>query len=493
MGRMERRIGLKHAIGTPLAAALMLSLLISIPAAGLNAEESPQHSIEGFWRGVQDDGAWAFVFEFSDDARGGYSGVIHVYQNDQKVQEVPIDEISYKDDEINLYVKMNDVRYHGRIDLGAEAIDGEFHYTDGSSLAMTLNLVDPATLPGLSARDGLAGEPYAYEYQVPDNLEDGWGVSSSIDQGFDPATIDELITAIVAGDFGFLHSLLIVRNGKLVLEEYFYSHDREEPHRLASATKSVTSLLIGIAIDRGLLGGPEESILDFFPDYASEAAPGWEKVNLGHILTMSAGVGWVKADLDGFYDSEDRFATVFKQPIVGVPGERFEYVSPNMDLLAGVIKHVSGMCADEFAEKYLFGPLGIADYEWDYGRWEGHPLMDGSLALRPRDMAKIGQMVLDGGTWQDRQVISSEWIKKSTACHIDADDSENYGYLWWRGSAPLEDKLVEGVFASGWGSQFIFIIPEYSLVVVTTGGNDDNSMNFAPVRMFPDYILPALK
>ena len=484
---------MKRTLGITLTAVLTLSLLVSIPADGLRAQESPAQSVEGFWRGVQDDGGWAYVFELADDASGDYSGVIHIYQGGRKVQEVAIDEISYKANEIRLHVEMNDVGYRGTVDFDAGAIEGKFQYADGSSLAMILNLVDPATLPGLSARDAAAGEPYDYEYHVPESLEDGWEASHLGDQGLDQAVIDELVTAIVRGDFGFLHSLVVVRNGKLVLDEYFYNFDRETPHRLASATKSVTSLLIGIAIDQGLLEGPDQDILTFFPGYAPEAAPGWETVKLGHILTMSAGVGWAKTDLDGFYGSDDHFATVFKQPVVDVPGERFEYVSPNMDLLAGVIKHASGLYADEFAERYLFEPLAIADYKWDYGRWEGHPLMDGSLALRPRDMAKIGRMVLDGGRWAGDQIVSSGWIDESTAFHMDVEGAEDYGYLWWRTSAPFAGKTIEGVFASGWGSQFIFVVPEYRLVVVTTGGNDDNQMNFAPMKMFPDYILPAMK
>jgi CubicO group peptidase (beta-lactamase class C family) len=483
----------KQVTGIPLTTVLTLSLLRSIAANSLYAQGGAGQSIEGFWMGMQDDGAWAFVFELTDDARGAYSGVIHVYQKNNKIQEVPIDEIAYDGAEIRLHMKMNDVRYRGEVDFEARAIDGEFQYTDGSTLAMTLNLVDPATVPGLSAREGVAGEPYDYEYRVPDSLGDGWEASHLRDQGLDPEIIDELVTAIVAGDYGFLHSLLIVRNGSLVLDEYFYNHDRETLHRLASATKSVTSLLTGIAIDQGLLNGPEENILTFFPDYASEAAPGWDKVKIGHILTMSAGVGWDKKDLGGFYGSDEHFATVFRQPVVEVPGERFEYVSPNMDLLAGVIKHVSGLYADEFAEKYLFGPLGIIEYEWDYGRWEGHPLMDGSLALKPRDMAKIGRLVLDDGKWAGTQIVSSGWIMESTALHMDVEGPEDYGYLWWRTSAPFEGKMIEGVFASGWGSQFIFVVPEYNLVVVATGGNEDNSMHFAPLKMFPDYILPAMK
>jgi CubicO group peptidase (beta-lactamase class C family) len=473
-----------------LAAIGALGLVI---ATVLSAQDHPAQSISGFWRGVQDDGEWAYVFEFTQEAPGRYSGVIHVYQKDHKVQEVPIDKLDYEDGKISLHVEMNDVGYQGSVDSDSFAISGEFKYADGSTLVMNLTRVDPTTLPGLSAREGLDGKPYTYEYRMPDKLKDGWETSSLTDEGLDPDLIDQLVTAVANGNFGFIHSLLIARNGHLVLEEYFYNHDREEPHRLASATKSIASLLVGIAIDQGFLDGPGQGILDFFPEYAAEAAPGWEKVTLGHILTMSAGVGWTKTDLDGFYASGDHFATVFKQPISGMPGEMFEYVSPNVDLLAGVIKQASGLYADKFAEKYLFEPLGITTYRWDYGKWQGHPLMDGSLALRPRDMAKIGQMVLDRGKWHGVQVVSSRWIEESTASHIEAGGPDDYGYLWWRASALFDGRMVKGVFASGIGSQFIFILPEYDLVVVTTGGNDDNSMHLAPLKMFPAYILPAME
>lgn len=469
---------------------LTLSVLI---AAAVHAGDAERLAIEGFWMGVQEDEAWSFVFEFVGDGAGAYTGSIHVYQGEKKVQEVPIDEIGYRDGEISLHMKLNDVRYEGMVDFDKQVIDGQFKYADGSSMPMILDFVDPATLPGLSARQIEAGDQYEYAYAVPEQLEDDWVTGGLGEHNIDSEIIGEMVTRIVAGDFGFLHSLLIARDGELVLEEYFYNHDRESPHRLASTTKSVSSLLIGIAVDKGFIDGVDQPIMSFFPDYESSAASGWDKIRLVHILTMSAGLGWDKQDLDSFYGSEERFGMVFRQPVAGVPGEKFEYVSPNVDLLAGVIKHATGMHADRFAEKYLFEPLGIETYEWDYGKWQGYPLMDGSLALRSRDMAKIGQLVLDWGRWNGKQVVSEQWIAGATAAHVDPEGPEEYGYLWWRTRAPFEDRVVEGIFASGWGSQFIFILPEYNLVVVTTGGNDDNDMNFAPARLFPDYILPAMK
>lgn len=484
-----RRAAVLHAVG---CCFLVLLLAAGFPVA--KAEAGPREgSIEGHWRGLQDDGVWAFVFQFIETTPGSYDGRIHVYKDEMKIEEVTIRTVEYVDGRVSMHVDMNNVRVEGPVDLAEQAIEATFLYEDGSTLDMVLDWVDPATLKGLAAAPGAKGEEYAYEYGRPEDTGDGWKTSSLKAEGLDPGPIEDLVAAAVEGEFGYLHSLLIVRNGKLVLDEYFYGHDREAVHRLASVTKSVSSLLIGIAVGQGEIAGVDEGIKTFFPEYEAGMAAGWDDIRLAHILTMSANVGWDQEDLTGFYKSEDRFGTIFNQPIAGAPGEKFEYVSPNVDLLAGVIKHATGLHADEYADKHLFKPLEFGPYDWEYGKWEGYPLMDGSLHLRPRDMAKLGQLLLDHGLWDGEPVVPADWIDASTAAHIDAGEREEYGYLWWRGSQSLGEKVVQGIFANGWGSQFIFVLPGYDLVVVTTGGNHDNGKHFAPLKMFPDYILQALE
>jgi len=477
----------KHRLAWLPAAILLLAL--AAPAA-YGAGEA---GIEGYWRGYQDDGNWSFVYQFLETAPGQYKGIIHVYRGDEKMEEVPIKSVEFAGGKVKLLVELNNIRIEGPVDFEERVIQATYFYQDGSTADMALSWVEPETLKGLEARSAPGGGEYVYEYSRPGETKDGWKVSSLDKEGLDRKRIEDLVMAAVGGEFGQLHSLVMARNGRLVLEEYFYGHDAGSVHRQASVTKSVSSLLIGIAIDRGEIAGVDENIMAFFPGYQGRAAAGWEEVTLEHILTMTAGVGWDEDDLSGFYESDDHFGIVFEQPVEGTPGAEFEYVSPNVDLLAGVIKEATGMHADVYAEEHLFGPLGFGDYDWEYGRWEGYPLMDGSLHLLPRDMAKLGQMVLDGGRWRGNQVVSAEYISASTAAHVDVDGPEEYGYLWWRTEAPFEGSLVQGIYASGWGSQFIFVVPEYDLVVVTTGGNHDNGMNFAPAKMFPEYILPALK
>jgi CubicO group peptidase (beta-lactamase class C family) len=470
-----------------------LALILGTGFLAAIAGSQPQKgSIEGYWRGVQEDGAWAFVFQFIETSPGSYKGLIHVYKDDMKMEEVAIESVDYSDGRVRMHVEMNNIRVEGPVDFARQAIDATFFYEDGSALDMVLDWTDPLTLKGLAAKPSKPGEKYVYKYVEPEETGDGWKTSSLRAEGFDPEAIRDLVTAAENGEFGFLHSLLIARNGRLVLDEYFYGHDKDSIHRLASVTKSVSSLLIGIAVGRGEISGVEEHIPAFFPDYDGRMAQGWEDIRLGHILTMSANVKWDDKDLEDFYESEDHFGVIFKQPIAGPPGVKFEYVSPNVDLLAGVIKHATGLHADEYAKKYLFARLDFGAYDWDYGRWRGYPLMDGSLHLRPRDMAKLGQLVLDGGKWHGDEIVSADWINASTSAQIGAGGEDEYGYLWWRGSQPFGDKMVQGIFANGWGSQFIFILPEYNLVVVTTGGNEDNGKHMAPAKMFPKYILPAL-
>ena len=189
---------------------------------------------------------------------------------------------------------------------------------------------------------------------------------------------------------------------------------------------------------------------------------------------------------------EDFFREVLARDAAFAPGERWLYVNAEVDLLSGVLAEATGEGPEIWARKKLFKPLGITEWRWNYGAEGEHRLMDGSLHLRPRDMLKIGQMVLDGGTWNGRRVISGEWIAESTARHMDADGTNGYGYLWWRMAMPTPGGGTDIIAANGWGSQFICVFPEQDLVVVMTGGNQDNGKHMAPGLLMAQTILPGL-
>ena len=209
---------------------------------------------------------------------------------------------------------------------------------------------------------------------------------------------------------------------------------------MKSVSKSVASLAVGIAIDRGLIRSVNEPIFSFFPELSDLRSPEKERIQLVHALTMSMGLEWVEATPDTGDDNNDEARMhmawdpcryVLGLPVTAPAGQEFFYNTGALALVSAIIRKATGRPLDEFARETLFEPLGITGVEWD--RYKGDTDAGGGLRLRPRDMAKIGQLVLAGGRWNDRQIVSRGWIETSTAPKIKATDGQSYGYLWWLG------------------------------------------------------------
>ncbi|WP_119303416.1 serine hydrolase domain-containing protein [Dongia deserti] len=225
-------------------------------------------------------------------------------------------------------------------------------------------------------------------------------------------------------------------------------------------TKSVTSLLVGIAIDRGWLGSLEESVFTFFPEHADLRTPEKERISLSHLLTMSTGWAW-NEDLPYrdpqnserlMTDAPDRCRYVLEQPLIRPPGRTYNYNGGATALLAEILCRASGRPIDILARQELFDPLGISDVEWiRYG--DGTPVAASGLRMRPRDLLKIGQLVLWKGTWQDGQIVRRSWIEESTAPHINGEGLFFYGYQWWLGRSLVNRQEVKWVSGTGWGGQ----------------------------------------
>ena len=259
------------------------------------------------------------------------------------------------------------------------------------------------------------------DFQIPPELDDGWQVSTLSNEGIDATAIARLVDRIEQGAFNNVHSCLIVRNGALVYEQYFGGIRREKLHRLYSVTKSVTSALIGIAIEQGYIAGVEQPIISYFPEYMDDDwNPHKNAITLQHLLNMTSGL---KYDENSYPYSDPRnshtqmtatrdwMAWALAQPLVAEPGTRFIYSTANSHLFSGIIHRTTGLYANQFAEEYLFGPLGIADYFWTIG--DGYPATGGSfggLKLRPRDMAKFGYIYLNGGRWKGEQIVPEAWV-----------------------------------------------------------------------------------
>ncbi len=331
-----------------------------------------------------------------------------------------------------------------------------------------------------------------------------WPRSTPEAQKLDAARLSQLSDLIRQGKrFPDLHGLLIVRNGYLVLEEYFAGRQADGLHTLQSVSKSFTSALVGMAIDQGKILGVEEKVLTFFPgmkDIRNRDARK-EAMTLGDLLTMRSGTdyheghsGTPHAQLNRLDRGWDRF--VLNRPMVRSPGSRFRYDSGGVILMSAILKSRTGMHADAFADRYLFPRLGISQRRWFKNR-DGHPHTGGGLYLRPQDMAKFGLLYLRGGRWEDQQLISADWVNESLKKHVEFQDSRQhttgYGYLWWVLEPDPQGEGRQDIYAAmGFRAQYIFLVPQHDMVVVVTGGTRNGVDQRRPIEFLYTHILPAV-
>jgi CubicO group peptidase (beta-lactamase class C family) len=344
---------------------------------------------------------------------------------------------------------------------------------------------------------------------------DGWPTAGLHEVGLDEEKIAEAVGRVQDGTYENIHSILIVKDGKLVLEEYFsgYTWNYNDPqfkgeltdygidtiHNLASVTKSITSALVGIAIDRGFIQAVDERVFLFFPEYSNLSDEQKEVITLDHLLTMSSGLEWNEMelpysssnnDLVQLFIVSDPIEYILAKPVVSEPGSKWYYNGGGTNILGEVIREATRMRMDDFAEQYLFEPLGITNYEWDHI----NPDMihaSGNLKLRPRDMAKLGYLFLSGGVWNGERILSEEWVEESTRKQIVTRWGGGYGYQWWIRTYQTDSGAVDSFFAAGWGGQRIVVFPGLEMVVVFTGGN---YVEQEPVdEIISRHILPALR
>lgn len=374
-------------------------------------------------------------------------------------------------------------------------------------------LLGGAALAPLAALPAYADHPNGCG--VPVARDDGWPVAMNEDKLIDRATLCRMADRLAANEAN-IHAVLVARSGKLVFERYFsgsdeipgyiyvrrvenVTFDADTLHDVKSVLKSVTSLAIGIAIDRGLIRSVNEPIFSFFPELSDLRSPEKDRIQLVHALTMSMGLKWIEATpATGDYNNDEARMHMAPDPcryVLGLPvrapaGQEFFYNTGALTLVSAIIRKATGRPLDQFARETLFKPLGIPAGEWQ--RYNEDTDAGGGLRLRPRDMAKIGQLVLAGGRWNDRQVVSKAWIETSTTPKIDATDGQSYGYLWWFGRSLHNGREVHWVGALGRGEQSIRIVPELDLVVVVTAGyyQDYSPRAFqAQYGVFKDVLL----
>jgi CubicO group peptidase (beta-lactamase class C family) len=308
-----------------------------------------------------------------------------------------------------------------------------------------------------------------------------WRKSTPEMQGMDSKAISKTVALAIKKELK-IHSLQIIRNGYLVTDIFFYPYDGSTLHDMASTTKSVTSMLTGIAIGQGFLRDENMSLTELFPEFKGFKAEA-ENLTLASLLSMRSGFGSDEkaAALDFFKEpdvllmvqNDNWIDHVLGLPITEKPGTKYRYNSCNYHLLSGVLRKSTGMKESDFARQNLFNPLGIKDFIWPSDP-VGNTLGWGDLKLHPHDMAKLGYLMLKKGKWDNRQIIPEDWIKKTTGVQVDLPDKKapfniDYGFGWYVLSGTLEGFYQ----ATGRGGQYIIVWPEKDIVIVYTGGGFD--------------------
>jgi len=268
-----------------------------------------------------------------------------------------------------------------------------------------------------------------------------------------------------------MRGFLVARNGVLVLEEYFNAVGPDSVMDVRSVTKSFTSALVGIAIERGFIGSVEDTLGGYLvPGVADHLDPQKAAISVHHLLTMSGGFQWQQgrwgSDFTDWYLSDDHVQHVLDKPMVVAPGTSFAYSDGMAHLVSVILTEATGENADEFAAEHLFAPLGIPERAWLRGN-RGYNFGGVRLQLSLRDMWKFGELYLNRGRVGGTQIIPESWIQRSTQTHLSTDGyspyGPQYGYFWW-----IENGVPrEFYFANGYGGQFIVVVPETQMVIVT--------------------------
>lgn len=339
--------------------------------------------------------------------------------------------------------------------------------------------ITPSLVPTTTSRSTCAPKQASYW------PTEEWQVSPPEDQGIDSVALKHL-SKIIGSDVAFL----VVQNGYIVAEYYPSFYPKHHRHHIHSCTKSVTSILVGIAMQEGYIGSVDDAVLDYFPEYEfANMDERKEAITLHHILSMSSGLDWEgyfdSPDLQSLLDSPDWTQCTLDRPMEYEPGKVFNYNSGGTQLLSAIIQRETPSTTEAYAREKLFEPIGISNYTWSFGRSpKGITPGAWGLFLTVRDMARIGYLYLNEGCWDGKQVVPQDWVRRSTSVQIadaklhaklnvDSRLNFDYGYQWW-----VPKQYPNYTYAArGWyGDHYAFInvIPGLNTVIVFAGGKPDD-------------------
>ena len=338
----------------------------------------------------------------------------------------------------------------------------------------------------------------AYVYKQPRQLNDGWKTDDLRNRNADLSVVTSFFNQMKT-EAHLVHSILLVKDDLLLVEEYFNNYQWSSKQDLRSVTKSIRSILLGIAIDKGFIDNVNDPVLKYITDKKplKNLDQRKETISIKDLLTMSSGLDcddWnknSKGQEDRIYKKQDWIQETLDLPMINKPGEVSTYCSMGAILVAEAISQASGMSLDQFALKYLFKPMGISNVSW--GHTSKKEIIDsGKRAyMTPRDMAKIGQLMLHEGNWKGNQIVSAEWIQEVLMDHTKIAGLD-YGYFWWSIPFQSNGKIIESSTATGNGGQYIMVIRELKLVAVFTGGAYNLEADKLPFAVMSKVVLPLV-
>jgi len=348
-----------------------------------------------------------------------------------------------------------------------------------------------------------------------------WSAIDPADAGFAPDFVGRLDQFVLSGQAPNVHSVIVARRGRLVAERYYEGEDQvrieggrtrvervafnaERPHEVRSVTKSIVGLLYGIALEGGKVPPLDAPLLAQFPKYTDLPDMSQrERWTIRHAMTMTLGMDWNE---DISYDdprngqtameaAPDRYRYVLEQPIVAVAGERWIYCGGATALIGKILENGTKQSLHDYARRVLFDPLGLGPTEWRVGR-DGERNFASGLSMLPRDLARIGQMLLDGGRAGGLQVVPAAWLEASFKPAVKISDRRQYGYHWYLGDVAYEGpegrRGARWIGAIGNGGQRLIVFPELEVVTIITAGNY-NRRGLAPDKLFNEVVLPSVR
>ena len=345
--------------------------------------------------------------------------------------------------------------------------------------------------------------PSSYIYREPVASRDGWVTARAADVGVDESMLKTAVERILKTDpvgdnVSRIHALLVARRGKLVLDEYFFGFTESRPHDLRSASKTFTSVMAGVAMDRGARFTTDTPAWSLLPrdQVGAETDARKRAITVGQLLTHSSGLACDDNDSNspGNEDTMQQQTKVdwnryaLDLPMAHDPGTTYAYCSGGINLVGTIVREVTSAWLPDYFDRYIARPMHIHRYYTNLMP-SGEAYAGGGVSMRPRDFLKFGQMYLDGGVWKGRQIVSKAWVERSTARQIAAPNGSTDGFGWHRYTLTSGGRTYQEYEASGNGGQFLMVVPDLDLVVVMTGGNYGQ---YGVWRTFREEFVPAL-